>query len=835
MAVMDKLLFTLNIFKGSSWMNLFKGLWNFIGRVVYAIIVVAIGRIADICQLIFKKLAGISATGVKVDGKIQEGDIVLSFLQHDIVKNLFFSLLVLAVIILIMATFVATIKTEFAKDGNNNKRRVIKSAFRGLANFVLVPVICMFGLIVGNALLRAIDGATTINGSQSTLSSQMFLAGGYNANRARKSENNGSDRDARPYKEDTFGAKLTKTGGGYGNFGIFLDDPLTNISPQRAADKIDNAFGSNAVIKVGTGIGTISFRKDAPFFGPIAGFGNFELTANSNTLAYDEMGIWYDGAFGGDLIVNTVIMGTSSGQDYWGTSAEVLTGQVTMATGSYVSFTLYNIGLVYYYYDLSIGNFSYLITGICMIYCAFILLITALGLVKRIFYLSVLFIISAPICATYPLDDGKILERWRTDFIKYALSAYSVVVVMNLFFSLLPLFLKMELFTTYIDLVPLPIPTAMANYFARILIVVGALLFFKDTIKAVAAIIGAADSTSDGTDKAKAMGARIAGAAGLAMGAAGAVKNKVSQAKDKSFLKKQENEAAKALGNVEGSGADGGAKGKGKTSMNTEGEGSGGGAGGAGADGKAGSSGGAGGAPSGNSMGIASFRNSDGTVDWAKVRQARINSRRDDKHNKAINKAQNKVNKKFNDKIEKAKNESGVEVFQAKNGRTMYRDAKTKKMISAKDYNEKMKFANDLSKRKSDAMIKKRENIKRREQGQGFAQRFGRGFVGFVDGVARTAGYDGSLGEARRKRGKWLSGSEHMQDEAKKNREKYEADVQKERMKNISEGVGLIGNNVGRVVEQQIESKRATEELAKEVRELKRQVERVDQNTKSKK
>ena len=149
--------------------NFFKGLWALIGRMFYYLIICGIGRIADICQLIFRKFAGISETGVNVQDGANilnsntngGGDVALTFLNSNIVKNLFFACLVLAIVILLITTFAAVIKTEFAKDGNNNKRKVIKNAFRGLANFVLVPLICIFGLIVGNAILRALDGATS--------------------------------------------------------------------------------------------------------------------------------------------------------------------------------------------------------------------------------------------------------------------------------------------------------------------------------------------------------------------------------------------------------------------------------------------------------------------------------------------------------------------------------------------------------------------------------------------------------------------------------------------------------------------------------------------------
>ena len=279
-ATLNELLFKLNIFKASSWVNLFAGIKGLIGRVIYTLIIVAIGRISDICQLVFKKLAGISPSGIKFQGVATNivGDPVIAFLNTDLVKNLFFALLVLAVVMLVITTFVATIKTEFAKDGNNNKRIVIKHAFRGLANFILVPVICLFGLIVGNALLRAIDGATSIGGATS-LSSQIFMVGAYNANRARKSQADSSSGDF-TYKQDDsglFGRKLKE----YGNFGVFLDD-TSGINRQSAADKIDDCFAQNHTIFVGQGYGNLSYDNSTEEIGGSLNIGGIAIY-NSNS------------------------------------------------------------------------------------------------------------------------------------------------------------------------------------------------------------------------------------------------------------------------------------------------------------------------------------------------------------------------------------------------------------------------------------------------------------------------------------------------------------------------------------------------------------------------
>ena len=201
-------------------------------------------------------------------------------------------------------------------------------------------------------------------------------------------------------------------------------------------------------------------------------------------------------------------------------------GVIVIPKNASLTFSIYNYGLVFYYYDLGFGSFSYFTSAIAMAFCAYTLLLTALGLIKRLFLLTTLFIVSPPICAIYPIDDGKALESWRKEFIKETLSAYSVVVVMNIFLSLLPLVRGIELFSGSSDLKwlgSIPGITAIANYFARVLIVIGGLVFFKDASKTIAGIIGAGDASADG---AGASGKLTSGvkrtAGGLALGAGAA-------------------------------------------------------------------------------------------------------------------------------------------------------------------------------------------------------------------------------------------------------------------------------------------------------------------------
>ncbi len=515
---------------------------------------------------------------------------ILAFINSNIVKNLFFALLILAIVILLITTFAATIKTEFNKDGNNNKRKVIKNAFRGLANFVLVPLICFFALFVGNMLLRAIDGATS-GGSSVYLSRQMFMAGAYNANRVRQDEVEGED--AVRYKETSddhfsYGALIVGVDGsgtGYGNFGIFIDD-TSGKNQRRAADKIDDFFANGYSITIGSGVfngdeySKIINKKRVSDVSFSSGD-----SANANTLAFKETE-FYNGGKGMKIASNVNFLHQGENEEVENKKVAAKTGMITFEEGDTVYFSIYNIGLVYYYYDLTLTGFNYIISAIALFFCAWVLIVTVLGLIKRIFMLSTLFIISAPICAIYPLDDGKALEQWRKEFIKETLSAYAVVVVMNIFLALLPLMSKMNVFVSG----ELWIFTGFANHIARVLIVVAALTFFKDATKTIASLIGAGDSydAGDGAKKNFATNVgRVAAGGAVALGT-GALVGKgigkliglgagaVSKMKDNSFAKSAaSNELARRQKALEEAGVEGKAEnstdaiGDGSTSMNS--------------------------------------------------------------------------------------------------------------------------------------------------------------------------------------------------------------------------------------------------------------------------
>ena len=459
--------------------DLINGAFGWLWRLFYAIFVLAIGRICDICQLLFRKFAGLDT--VRYANKQTDGDIVMALINDKSVQNVFWAMLVLAVLLLLITTFVATIKTEFNKDGKNSKKSVFQGAIRAIANFVLVPIITMFGMFMGNALLKAIDGATSVS-NRTSLSSQIFLVGAYNANRARSYcnityktngqlesvvyTNEGSGSNIQSFGKILVGGETTNTNAGTANFGIFYDNVTAGYT---AADKIDDAFSSNLTLT----------QNDLS-----------SLNASQRSLNYGAQRFYYGGWFFDDIATN---------------------GEYGTTDKPSITFSIYNISLVYYYYDLSPIGYDYISSTFSLIVCAYVYITTILGLIKRMFMMVTLFVISPPITALYPLDGGKALGNWRSAFISETLAAYSTVVVMNVFQMLLPLIMKIQLFSRsdlgknwLLDALLLGgVSIDFMNRIGVMLIILGALTFFKSATGTISKMLGIGDATGAGIDGVK--------------------------------------------------------------------------------------------------------------------------------------------------------------------------------------------------------------------------------------------------------------------------------------------------------------------------------------------
>lgn len=138
------------------------------------------------------------------------------------------------------------------------------------------------------------------------------------------------------------------------------------------------------------------------------------------------------------------------------------------------------------YYE--VFNLNYLVLGTGAIFTIIALISLTYGVIKRLFILLMLYVISPALCAMYPLDDGNAAKAWKKDFTKNVLSAYSAVAGMNIYFSIAPLINKIRI---------LPDGGILESIVQIVLLIVG-LFCVKEFIGLIAGYIGAGNALADG-------------------------------------------------------------------------------------------------------------------------------------------------------------------------------------------------------------------------------------------------------------------------------------------------------------------------------------------------
>ena len=442
---------------------------SFIPKMLYQIMT-ALWAVLDAMQWIMRKLAGLDTIHSFAGSQDFSGDLVTYFInavlmgESPVLSNVFWSMIILGAVMLVITTFIAVLRSEYtATDAKSaSKGKIIVSAFKSLAAFAVVPIVCFFGMFLCNVILKAVDkitanptmgtyesdfksvqtdvGQTTYNHysffgykvptTATPISGIIFRTSAYNANRARNNT-------------DFYTVMLNNPGVNMN--GVFShkqgNDP-SDIEFNTAV--IDEAFANCYRLKNESKVDVEPFL-DAHMFPVNLGLPTYQAA---------------------ELII------INSGFEY---------------------FDKNNTPLVWYYYDLFSFDFIIAIGAFTVIFLSMFNIV--LGLIKRTFELTMLFLISAPIAALGPLDGGGALKKWRDAFISKAIGIYGPIVGMNLFFIILGVLSTLKL-------TGIPIIDAFVN----LLFVIGGLTMVKDLSAFLSGLVGGEDTMKAGADKSKEMG-----------------------------------------------------------------------------------------------------------------------------------------------------------------------------------------------------------------------------------------------------------------------------------------------------------------------------------------
>lgn len=503
--------------------DFFKSLFDLIPKVVY-LLYASLACVIDVLQLFFRKLAGLDV--YYVDGEAVAGDLVTNFITgilginpngftYSALSTVFWAFIVFGIIICFISTIVAIVKSHYSYDDKAAKgpMQYVYTAGKAVLNMVAVPIIVVLGLYLSQAILTALDSMTSITsgnvvsmyGDKVSLLKQVDTV---------KSQN-GLDNEKTYIFYDIFG---------YGSdiiYGVGIEDIFQSEDRQLALTASVNQTFSGSLFKVAAyNANRVRTSRSMNMSGFLEGqlFSN-AATANDFDLGADMI----DTAFACNLHLQDWMNLDNNLNGGW-VSTKYFTNYLCPGLSA---FSKFNVGAVWYYYDL--WNFNFIVGFAACIVCTTLFINIIMGLMARLFMCIGLFLVAPPLFGLAPLDGGKAGSSWRENFMKQVLMAYGAVVGMNIFFLILPYINEIDFFNI-----------AIADYFAQALVIIVGLVTIKAFIATLSGLIGGADANETGKGIAEEVGAVAGTATKMTVGAAkGVIKAPVNMYR-----------GAKAVGNM---------------------------------------------------------------------------------------------------------------------------------------------------------------------------------------------------------------------------------------------------------------------------------------------
>ncbi len=514
-----------------SFVAVVKEIFNFIPKVMY-LLYASLASVLDVLQLFFRKIAGLDV--YYVNGEKQTGDLLSNFIggilgfssdgfSYSALSTVFWAFVVFGIIMVFISTFVAVIKSHYSYDDKAAKgpMQYVYTAGKAIINIVAVPVIVFVGLFVSQALLTAVDSITSsTSGSVESL---------YGETTVMVDDGTGKNIEKTVSSASQYlKSSETSTGGKtyvfYDIFGVNsgvvynLDsgEPLNQASDEALSQIASaNTTFSGSLFKLAAYNGNRArigeYGVGGSFTGGTGTEDKSELFLFQNADSSTDLADMIDIAFASNLHLKSPVKliydAYDDNSDFQ--AVEDIRTITAFKTLSFNSFSKFNVGLVWYYYDL--WQFNFIVGFAACIVCASLFINIIMGLITRLLMCIGLFLVAPPLFGLSPIDGGKAGKSWRENFVKQVLMAYGAVVGMNLFFLILPYINNIDFFGPTVEI---------ANLFAQMLIIITGLVMVKAFIAMVSGLIGGADANETGSKSVKEVGEVTGKAIKMTKGAA---------------------------------------------------------------------------------------------------------------------------------------------------------------------------------------------------------------------------------------------------------------------------------------------------------------------------
>ncbi|MBP3431784.1 MAG: hypothetical protein J6K39_02900 [Clostridia bacterium] len=493
--------------------DFFKSLFDLIPKIIY-LLVSSFACVLDVLQLFFRKLAGLDV--YYVDGKAVSGDLVTNFIggiiginlnatdgvtfEYSALTTVFWSFVLFGVIITIVSVFIAIIKSHYSYDDKSAKgpMQYVYTGVKSVINIFAVPIIVMLGLYVSQAILTALDSMTSItSGNVAAMYGKDKTQMLYYIDTARSATGVSDEKTCIFYDIFGFGASIA-----YGPTSDASRNWTTEHAKQLAYIGSSNQTFSGSLFKVAAFNGNRARLGQMTIDKRFSGSASSGMTLFGNAEDNDELADMIDTAFACNLHLKEFFTLEYEFADI--VSMKYFTNFLTIGANS---FSKFNVGLVWYYYDL--WQYNFIVGFAACIICVTLFINIIMGMIARLFMCIGLFLIAPPMFGLTVLDGGKAAKGWRENFIKQVLMAYGAVVGMNLFMLILPYMNEIDFFNILI-----------ADRLAQTLVIIVGLITIKTFIALISGLIGAADANAEGKAISEEVQGTIGKATSMTVGAA---------------------------------------------------------------------------------------------------------------------------------------------------------------------------------------------------------------------------------------------------------------------------------------------------------------------------
>ena len=588
---------------GMGLLEKIKSFFDIIPKVIY-FIYAAIASGIDAMQALVRKLAGLdiyymNGTTAGDGGAIVEKDPLTEFIfgilglgEHSAVykalNTVFWSLAIFGLIILVVTTMVAIIKSHYNEDtAGTSPWKYVYTAIKAILTFAIIPITVVIGLQMAGLVLRTLDQITAGAGSSEQMTTMFGPAAKEFDGQQLKTNGDKKDDDgsgskvysnydffgaSAPSRTTTFSGMLFKASAYQANrarSGYFsLDDLAIVKSKNGISIFVDGGAGQDAnggqvddsnIIN----INTLYSEEQDSFYTDITDSKDENIfmqpynTVAQNSLAYAADKVDY--AFSNCLKLTNSISYRGL-VNTWKSKTRVF--ELTDIFGmidQFQTFSKWNPSIVWLFYDLWQLNFIVAFAGAFSMFTIMISII--IGLMTRLIKGAALFLVYPSLLGIAPLDNFRAFKSWGTNFMQQVMMAFGSIIGMNLLLLILPYVQNIAFFNI-----------APVDLVVNVVLIIAGLLMAKDFITIVSGFVGGADANSIGgsmkgevagsikkgvsmTAKTGALGARLfAKPAQMAIGGGVAVARRIKNRKNRDVTRQAKTDldsATKAQGRAQ--------------------------------------------------------------------------------------------------------------------------------------------------------------------------------------------------------------------------------------------------------------------------------------------